>query len=70
MSMKDYPDQTRNLNPHKEARVAMSIWGKEYSEQGGGSMDFYDRLSIDRQRLCVRVVDAIAQSETRAKPVV
>jgi hypothetical protein len=32
-------DQTRNLNPTLPARVAMIIWGKEYSEQGDGIGD-------------------------------
>lgn len=54
-----YPDQTRNLNPHPAARVAMIIWGKEYSEMGGGSMDFWDRLSDDRKRRCLRVVSEL-----------
>lgn len=60
-------DQTRNLNPHKEARVAMTIWGREYAhEQKGGSMDFWDGLSDKRKTLCKHVVDAVEQSETRA----
>lgn len=46
----------RNLNPTPEARVAMIIWGKEYSRQGGGSMDFYDRLDDDRKVRCRLVV--------------
>lgn len=53
-------DQTRNLNPTKEAIVAMIIWGKEYSEQHGGSMDFWDRLSEDRKNRCRSVVKQIS----------
>lgn len=45
-------DQTRNLNAHREARLAIIVWGKEYSEQRGGTMDFWDGLSESRQRLC------------------
>lgn len=35
----------RNLDPHDSARAAMWLFGKRYSEQGGGSMDFWDGLS-------------------------
>ena len=62
-------DQTRNLNPHKEAVAAMTIWGAEYAAQGGGSMDFYDRLPGYRKRICRELVDRIAATETRAGPV-
>jgi len=48
----ELPDQTRNLNPHREARLAMMVWHKEYSEQRGGAMDFYDKLSDSEKRLC------------------
>ncbi len=57
-------DNTRNLNPTPPARVAMIIWGDEYSKQGGGSMDFWDRLSPDRKRRCKLVVQAIERGET------
>lgn len=56
-------DQTRNLNPTPEAKVAMIIWGKEYSEQNGGSMDFWDTLSEDRKKRCRAVVKALAVSK-------
>lgn len=49
-------DQHRNLNPTKEAQVAMIIWGSQYSQQYGGSMDFWDGLSHDRQQRCRLVV--------------
>ena len=49
-------DQQRNLNPTKEAQVAMIMWGSEYSHQGGGSMDFWDKLSFDRKQRCRLVV--------------
>jgi hypothetical protein len=55
----DYPDQTRNLNPTPEARVAMIIWGAEYAAQRGGSMDFWDSLSADRKRRCELVVKTL-----------
>lgn len=45
-------DQLRNINPTPEALIAMFIWGKEYADFGGGSMDFFDSLSIGRQRQC------------------
>ena len=46
----------RNLNPTPEALAAMYIWGKRYSEQRGGSMDFWDALSESERsvaRCCV-----------------
>ena len=52
-------DQTRNLNPSPQAVVAMIIWGKEYSEQGGGSMDFWDQLDKHRKNRCKSVVKEI-----------
>lgn len=49
----------RNLNPHKWAVAAMWIFGKEYSEQGGGSMDFWESLPASKQRLAKDLVNAI-----------
>lgn len=60
--MKTYPDQTRNLNPHQPARAAMWLWGKRYSEQGGGSMDFWDKLSESEKRLARELVADILKS--------
>ena len=54
-------EHRRNLNPTPAARVAMIIWGKEYSEQRGGSMDVWDQLSLDRQRRCERGVTELEQ---------
>lgn len=51
--------QHRNLNPTKAARVAMIIWGEEYSNQRGGSMDFWDGLSADRQKRCEHVIEEL-----------
>lgn len=55
----DMHDESRNLNPTPEARVAMIIWGKEYSEQRGGSMDFWDKLSPSRKKRCEIVVEQL-----------
>lgn len=55
-------DQTRNLNPTPDARVAMIVWGEEYSKQKGGSMDFWDSLDELRQRKCRLVVKALAST--------
>lgn len=54
-----YPDEKRNLNPTKEAKVAMIVWGDEYAAQGRGSMDFWDQLSEDRKMRCKLVVKAL-----------
>jgi hypothetical protein len=49
----------RNMNPHAEAVLAMLVWGKRYSEQKGGSMDFWDSLSRQEQAFCREQVDRI-----------
>lgn len=55
-------DQTENLNPTPEAVIAMTLYGKEYSEQMGGSMDFYNSLSISRQLRCADLLDRIKEA--------
>ena len=57
--MSDYPDQTRNLNPTPAAQVARIIWGQEYAAQRGGTVDFWDQLSADRQRRCELVIEEL-----------
>jgi hypothetical protein len=52
----------RNLNPHKSALLAMWLWGREYSQQGGGSMDFWDRLSESRKRICRECLDRLQKA--------
>jgi hypothetical protein len=52
----------RNVNPHKPARIAMVLWGGRYVNQGGGSMDFWDRLSPARQQLCRDILEQIEQA--------
>lgn len=50
----------RNLRPHAEARLAMSMWGHEYAhKQNGGSMDFWDAIGEQRQRLCIDIINDI-----------
>lgn len=46
----------RNLNPTPAARLAMVIWGQEYSQQRGGAMEFWDSLSEDRRKRCNHAV--------------
>lgn len=50
-------DQTRNLNPTIQARVAMIVYGERYSKQDGGSMDFWDSLSETDKKRCQHIVD-------------
>lgn len=45
-------NQTRNLNPHREAVLAMIVWSEEYSKQCYGCMDFWDRLDDNKKQLC------------------
>lgn len=56
------PADARNLNPTPEARLAMFKWGKRYSEQRGGSMDFWDSLTPSEQKLCCEVVEQILEA--------
>lgn len=58
----DTTDQKRNLNPIPEAVIAMLIWGEEYSEQRGGSMDFWDSLSYRTQEQCREMLEKIRQA--------
>lgn len=57
-----YPDQTRNLKPHKFAVAAMWLFGESYSKQSGGSMDFWDSLSESRKSVCKSMVSAIEKA--------
>ncbi len=52
----------RNLNPHKAARVAMCLYASRYAAQGGGSMDFWDRLTEAEKRTCRGIVEQIMES--------
>lgn len=61
------PDQTRNLNPTLEARVAMIIYGRAYSEQRGGSMDFWDKLDDYNKNVCRTVVSFMSEREHLAR---
>lgn len=57
----------RNLNPTKEAIAAMWLWGKKYSQQSGGSMDFWDGLSDGDKRTCRQMVDEILAAPERSE---
>lgn len=64
---KAYPDQTRNLNPTPEAVVAMSLWGKAYSEQRGGSMQFWEKLSDSNKRVAREIAQKVCEANERHK---
>lgn len=53
------PQDRRNLNPTAPARVAMALYGKRYSEQLGGSMDFWDSLREGEKKLCIDLAQEI-----------
>ena len=55
-------DQTRNMNPHKPARVAMYLYGHAYAAQRGGSMDFWDGLPEGRKNVCRKLVAELADT--------
>jgi hypothetical protein len=52
----------RNQNPHKPAVIAMWMWGREYSQQGGGSMDFWDKLDESRKRICCECLERLEKA--------
>lgn len=54
-----------NLNPTPEAVMAMCIWGKRYSEWGGGSMDFWHSLSKGEQRSCMKAAEQFRKADRR-----
>lgn len=47
---------TRNINAHQAATFARIHWGRRYSEQGGGTMDFWDTLSRSEKAFCCEAV--------------
>lgn len=49
----------RNLNPTPAAIVAMNVYGKAYSEQRGGSMDFWDKLPQEKKKYCEHFAAAV-----------
>lgn len=52
----------RNLNPPAEAIAARFIWSAEYAFQRGGTLDFWEKLKPAQQRMCIVLVDAIADA--------
>ena len=52
----------RNLNPHKSAVAAMWLYGHQYSQQGGGSMDFWKSLPPSQQDVCRMLVVAVEKA--------
>jgi hypothetical protein len=53
----------RNLNPTAPAYVAMALWGRRYSQQNGGSMDFWDKLTEYEQRTCRELAKQIREAK-------
>jgi len=57
----------RNLTDfHAEAIAARWLWGREYAQQNGGQLDFYESLSLTRRELCREMVDEIKACQRRA----
>lgn len=46
----------------------MLLWGKEYSELQGGSMDFWDRLGKSRKDLCSEVIRLVKRHDAASQP--
>ncbi len=52
----------RNLTPTAPAVVAMNLWGQRYSEQNGGSMDFWDKLSAEEKKRCHEIAARVREA--------
>lgn len=59
---------SRNLNPTPAAVVAMALYGSEYAAQNGGSMDFWEKLSASRQRLCQQTAEWVISAHLSHQP--
>lgn len=55
--------QKRNLNPTPAAVAAMYVYCKEYGDQGGGSMDFWDGLDQRRKDFCNELVEKVLAAQ-------
>lgn len=51
--------EARNINPHAEAILAMSMWGAEYARQRLGCMDWWDSLDDQRKRRVREILDRL-----------
>jgi len=56
----DYLREQRNINPHAEAIMAISIWGYQYSRQNLGCMDWWDALPESKKKIVRSTLDRIA----------
>jgi len=56
----DYAREQRNLRPHAEAIMAISIWGYQYSRQTLGCMDWWDTLPEPKKAIVRSTLDRIA----------
>jgi hypothetical protein len=64
----DREQAQRNQNPHKPARLAMFLWNREYAAQGGGSMDFWDKLRESQKQICREGIAEILKAPDEVTP--
>lgn len=62
MALTEQQRARRNQRPTAEAVAAMYLYGAEYAAQGGGSMDFWDKLDGSRRQLCHDLVNRIIEA--------
>jgi hypothetical protein len=62
VTMTEHVRAVCNLNPHKSARMAMYLYAHRYASQGGGSMDFWDKLTEGEKRTCRECVRELLNS--------
>jgi len=60
-------ERTRsNFNPHREARLAMLVYHREYAAQSGGVMDFYESLPSATRLMLNRWCDELDATRREA----
>ncbi len=62
MTYSSAEEMRRDFNPTPEAKLAMIVYGDEYSRQGRGSMGFWDLLPDSRQRHIKKLLAEIADA--------
>ena len=60
-------DPKRNLKPHAEALLHSWVWGFEYSHQGGGVIDFWERANTIRQNQVREMMERLSKTKREEK---
>ena len=58
-------EQQHNLHPHKEAVIAMWLFGSDYAKKGLGSMDYYNQLEPSTKKLIGKMLSEIEEAQQK-----